>query len=68
MATGGFGVSSKKSGAGRRADFSPKPGVFKLADGKALEGTLLNQSDSAADLLTADGKIHLLSREGDVYR
>jgi len=67
MATGGFGESSRKSGAGRKANFSAKPALFKLADGRPLQGTLLSQGEFAADLLTADGRIHLLSREGDVY-
>jgi len=68
MATGGFGESSKKSGAGRRASFKPESVQVQLADGRELQGTLLNQGEFTADLLTADGRIHLLSREGEIYR
>jgi alcohol dehydrogenase (cytochrome c) len=43
-------------------------GIAKLVDGKTLEGNVLNETNFDMQLLTADGNIHLLAREGDAYR
>jgi alcohol dehydrogenase (cytochrome c) len=48
--------------------FQPHPASLKLQDGRTLAGTLTSQTTFSATLLTADGKFHLLAREGDVYR
>lgn len=39
-----------------------------MQDGRTLEGTLTSLNTFSATLLTADGKFHLLSREGETYR
>jgi alcohol dehydrogenase (cytochrome c) len=44
-----------------------KHAVAKLKDGRTLEGDVLNESNFDLQLATADGKMHLLTREGDVY-
>ncbi len=43
-------------------------GVAKLADGPTLEGEILNETNFDMDLATSDGKLHLLSRDGNQYR
>ena len=40
----------------------------KTVDGKTLEGDLLNQGFSDVQMRTADGRVHLLRREGDRFR
>ncbi len=42
--------------------------TVKLTNGQTLQGTVLNQSSQDMQLLSADGKVHLLRKEGDVYR
>ncbi|HUA87287.1 MAG TPA: PQQ-dependent dehydrogenase, methanol/ethanol family [Bryobacteraceae bacterium] len=41
---------------------------ISLAGGAALEGRVMNQSSWDVQLLTDDGRIHLLRKDGDVYR
>jgi alcohol dehydrogenase (cytochrome c) len=48
--------------------FRPVSATLSLTDGRTLRGTLMGQSRSDTQLLTADGKIHLLARLGDRYR
>src|SRR5690606_10202224 len=45
-----------------------RPGTLKLTDGTTLTGAILNQSGFDAQMRTADGKLHLLRREGDAFR
>ena len=40
---------------------------LKLSDGSTLAGKMLTDYRDAATLLTSDGKIHLLARNGDAY-
>jgi len=49
------------------AKFQPRSETLTLTNGQTLEGTLLGQSSLDAQLLTADGKIHLLARDGEKY-
>ncbi len=49
-------------------NFQPRPETLTLTDGHRLSGTLMAQTDSDAQLLAADGKIHLLARVGDKYQ
>jgi alcohol dehydrogenase (cytochrome c) len=46
----------------------PRRATAKLQDGGVLEGTVLNETNFDLELAASDGKIHLLVREGDVYR
>ena len=46
----------------------PRPGSAKLTDGRTLEGAILNQSPFNTQLRTADGKVHLLVRDGEAWR
>ena len=48
--------------------FDQRPATLSLDGGGTLVGTLLGQTASNAQLLTANGKIHLLARQGDQYR
>ena len=83
MATGGYvgarGGFSGGRGAGRGAGtmepqtpakpvFMPVQATLKLADGRALTGRLMAQTNTDATLLGSDGRFHLLSRAGSVYR
>jgi alcohol dehydrogenase (cytochrome c) len=47
---------------GRRGPFVPKHGAVPLADGRTLEGTIMNQGEFSIQVLTADGKFHMLYR------
>ena len=47
--------------------FQPRPETLTLTNGQTLKGTLLAESSSDAQLLTADGIVHLLAREGSKY-
>ena len=49
-------------------NFQPRQATLRLSNGKTLRGTLMAQTDSDAELLTADGKYHLLARNGNRYR
>ena len=48
-------------------NFQPRPATLTLTNGQTLQGTLMAQTASDAQLLTADGKFHLLARVGDKY-
>lgn len=45
-----------------------RPGSVTLADGRTLEGTILNESGFDMQLRTSPAKIHLLVRQGEAYR
>jgi len=72
MATGGFtgkrAVRPPRSQTILRGENLGTPATLTLTDGKTLQGALMAQTDFDAQLLTADGKFHLLAREGDKYR
>jgi len=55
--------------AAKASEGGPKPrqGELKIAGGGTLSGLILNESGFDAQLRTADGKIHRLRREGDVF-
>ncbi|HWB85490.1 MAG TPA: PQQ-binding-like beta-propeller repeat protein [Bryobacteraceae bacterium] len=42
-------------------------GSAKMADGRTLQGTIWNETNFDMQLQTADGKMHLLVRDGNVY-
>ena len=46
----------------------PRAGSLRLVGGGVLSGTILNESGFDAQLRAADGTVHLLRREDDVYR
>src|SRR5437867_5174315 len=46
----------------------PRRGSIKLENGRVLQGMVLNETNFDTQLQTADGKIHLLSRDGTTYR
>ena len=47
----------------RKTDLTgPRPGTVSLANGESIGGTIMNQGDFSAEVLTADSKIHLLQR------
>jgi alcohol dehydrogenase (cytochrome c) len=73
--TGGFGVKwvdpdTDKSSIPSKPipDFQPREATLHLADGKKLQGTLMAQTETDAELLTPDEKYHLLARDGKRYR
>lgn len=49
-------------------NFQPLQTTVHLSNGKLLRGTLMAETDSDAELLTLDGRYHLLAREGNQYR
>lgn len=67
MAQAGYTGNAPMKVPGRKPPPAPHSGSLKLAEGKTLEGTVI-ESDFSADVLTADGKYHLLSHEGNEYR
>ncbi len=50
-------------GRGRAGLLEPKTGSVQLVDGRTLQGTIMNEGDYSTELLTADGKMHLLLRD-----
>ena len=79
MATGGYVGARGRFGGGRgggttappapaKPVFMPVQATLKLADGRALTGRLMAQTDTDATLLDSDGRFRLLSRAGSVYR
>jgi alcohol dehydrogenase (cytochrome c) len=67
MSTAGYTGNAPMKVGKRKPPAEPHPGTIRLADGKTLSGTVI-QSDYSAQVLTAEGKYHLLSREGARYR
>jgi len=55
------------AGAGAQAQ-ATTPRAVKLAGGETLRGQVLNETNFNLELGTPDGRIHLLTRDGDVYR
>jgi alcohol dehydrogenase (cytochrome c) len=48
--------------------FQPHQVSLTLQDGRKLEGMLMSETAFSATLSTADGKLHLLTRDGSAYR
>jgi alcohol dehydrogenase (cytochrome c) len=61
------GEGLKKSG-GRKVASGPHPGSLILSNGDVLSGTVMSEDDFSARVLAADGKFHLLRRDGAVYK
>jgi alcohol dehydrogenase (cytochrome c) len=66
MSTAGYTGKAPMKIGGRKPPPGPHPGTVLLEDGRVLSGTVI-ESDYSADLRTADGKYHLLSRNGSRY-
>jgi alcohol dehydrogenase (cytochrome c) len=62
------GTAGTGRGGGRGgAVFQPHQATLKLQDGRTLDGTLTSQTQFSATLMTADGRFHLLARNGEIY-
>ncbi len=46
----------------------PRDGSLPLVDGGSISGNILNESGFDAQVQTADGKIHLLRRDGEAFK
>jgi len=46
----------------------PRRGSIKLENGRVLQGVIRNETNFDVQLQTADGKFHLLTRDGSAYR
>ncbi|MGA2562451.1 MAG: PQQ-binding-like beta-propeller repeat protein [Steroidobacteraceae bacterium] len=46
---------------------APSPRTIRLNTGESLQGDVLNETNFDLQLASADGRIHLLSRDGEVY-
>lgn len=68
MGTAGLTGEGLKRKSGRKPGPGPYPASLTLSSGNILDGTLMTENEFSADLLTADGEYHLLSREGGTYR
>jgi alcohol dehydrogenase (cytochrome c) len=68
MGTAGLTGEGLKRKSGRKPGPGPRAASVKLSSGEVLDGTLMSEDEFSADLLTADGQYHLLSREGASYR
>jgi alcohol dehydrogenase (cytochrome c) len=67
MAHAGYTGVAPVKGSGRKPPPEPHPGALKLDNGRVLAGTV-TESDFSAQVLTEDGRFHLLSRDHDRYR
>src|ERR1700678_1990549 len=45
-----------------------RQGTAKMEDGRILQGAILNETNFDMQMATADGKVHLLVRNGETYR
>ena len=63
---GGRGAGGP-GGRGGFGGFQPQPATLNMQDGTTLAGMLTSSAHFSATLQTADGKIHLLARNGDTY-
>lgn len=65
------GTINAASGPGRGGThggpLQPHRATLKLQDGRTLVGTLTSSTPFSATLLTADGRFHLLTRNGETY-
>jgi alcohol dehydrogenase (cytochrome c) len=53
---------------GRLANQQPKRGTARLSDGTILTGVLRNETNFDMQLESADGKLHLLVRDGELWK
>ncbi len=63
MGTAGLTGEGLKRVGGRKPGGGPRPGTWKRADGQTLEGTLMNEDDFSAQVLTADKVYHLIAKD-----
>jgi alcohol dehydrogenase (cytochrome c) len=66
MSTAGYTGNAPMKVGTRKVPAGPHPGSIKLTNGKVLAGTVID-GDYSADVLAADGKYHLLARNGTSY-
>jgi len=64
---GAGGAGGGRGGRGGFGGFQPQAATLKMQDGSSLSGTLTSSGHFSATMTTADGKIHLLARNGDIY-
>jgi alcohol dehydrogenase (cytochrome c) len=58
----------RPAGTGAQGLPEPKVVAAKLTSGVSLNGIVRNETNFDMQLETADGKIHLLAKEGDIWR
>ena len=58
----------RPAGTGVQGNAEPKAVTAKLTSGVSLSGIVRNETNFDMQLETADGKIHLLAKEGDLWR
>jgi alcohol dehydrogenase (cytochrome c) len=68
MAAAGLTGEGLKQSSGRKPGAGPKQGKLQLADNRVLEGLIVSEDDFSAQILTGDGKFHLLAREAGRLR
>ena len=68
MSTAGITGENRRLPSTKVPASTARSGKLPLADGRFLEGTILNQGDFSAVLLTSDKQFHLLARDGDVWK
>jgi alcohol dehydrogenase (cytochrome c) len=67
LASGAIAAAARPGRGGRGGPSQPQPVNLKLQDGRTLAGTLTTSTPFSATLLTADGKFHLLARNGETW-
>jgi alcohol dehydrogenase (cytochrome c) len=68
MGAAGLTGEGLKKSSGRKPGSGPKQGTLQLADNRILEGLIVSEDDFSAQILTSDGKFHLLAREAGALR
>jgi alcohol dehydrogenase (cytochrome c) len=67
MATAGLTGQNRKLPSRGISGKGPVEGSLPLTTGATLQGTVMNQTDTSAQILAADGRIHLLARAGHAW-
>jgi alcohol dehydrogenase (cytochrome c) len=68
MGAAGLTGEGLKQASGRKPGAGPKQGKLQLADNRVLEGLIVSEDDFSSQILTSDGKVHLLAREAGALR
>ena len=68
MATAGLTGQNRRLPSAKIAEPTAREGTLKLTSGQPLEGTILNEGDFSAVVLTADKRFHLLTRDGEAWQ
>jgi alcohol dehydrogenase (cytochrome c) len=67
LASGAINAAAGPGGGGRGGPFQAHPANLRLQDGRTLTGTMTSSTPFSATLLTAEGRFHLLARNGETY-